>query len=273
MLFFLLFAVSTQAQNSKEKILQNLLEDLVENTDEQRDYSEYVEDLETLLENPINLNIATVSDLEKIPFLSELQIANLLKYREEVARMYSIYELQIVKGFTPELLENLQYFVFFGEEEKTPVNLKNALRYSRNTLMLRGQRGFGERVGYQKKQESDFANSADFEKWQKRRYLGNAWKYYVRYESQYKDKYRVGIVAEKDAGEEFFSGTQKRGFDHYAGFLQVNDIGILKTAIVGDYSPRFGQGLAVWGGYDLGKSVSFLNVSKRNEGLKKYSST
>ncbi|PID93060.1 MAG: hypothetical protein CSA94_02595, partial [Bacteroidetes bacterium] len=89
----------------------------------------------------------------------------------------------------------------------------------------------------------------------------------------YKDKFAIGFLAEKDAGEEFFKGSQKQGFDHYVGFLQVNNVGILKTAIVGDYLARFGQGLAVWGGYNLGKSASFLQVNKRNEGLKKYTST
>ncbi len=261
------------AQDDKEIIIENIVTGLLENTEDEQDYTDLLEDLYILYENPININTATLSDLEKIPFLSAIQIANLLHYKKEMGTIYSLYELQSINGFSVRLLNKLKYFIVFGEGNAPKVPLKNMLKYSQNEILLRGQQYLGERFGYKEFKQDDFTNENEFEKWENRKYLGSPMKILMRYNSHYKDKVRIGLVAEKDAGEEFFSGSQKQGFDHYAGFVQVNDIGILKTVIAGDYLVRFGQGLAVWGGYDLGKSVSFLNLNKRNQGLKKYTST
>lgn len=263
------------AQEVEEKIIENLIESLAENSEEEEDYTTLIQDLYTLYENPLNINEATAADLEKLPMLSAITITNLLNYRAEVGKIYTIYELNAIQGFTPELVTNLQYFISFDTSKAIGQKLHFAdmLRYSSNSIMLRTQRSFGEQYGYKKLEREDFKSDADYEKWQNRRYLGSPWRQYLRYETHYKNRFKVGLVAEKDPGEELFKGTQKRGFDHYTGFVKINDIGILKTAIVGDYLPQFGQGLATWGAYSIGKSGYFLNVNKRNEGLKKYAST
>lgn len=263
------------AQDVKEEIIENLIENLAENSEEEPDYTTLLQELYALYDAPLDINEAAGNQLEVLPMLSAIDITNLLNYRKQVGKIYTIYELKAVKGFTPEILSNLQHFITFESREKSPkqLRLKDMLRYSSNSLMLRGQRIYGKQYGYSKLKVADFESEADYEKWQNRRYLGSPWRYYVRYETRYRSKLKVGIVAEKDPGEEFFRGTQKRGFDHYTGFVQINDIGILKTAIVGDYTPRFGQGLAVWSGYSMGKSGYFLHVNKTNEGLKKYASS
>ncbi len=271
--FFLLLSYFVSAQDLKQE-MEYIVESLKENVEEEQDYTTLIQDLYALHENPIDINKATAEELEQLPMLSEVQIVNLLNYRKKVGHIYTLFELQSIYGFTPELLHDLQYFIRCGEQKETKrLPFRKMLEYSSNSILLRGQRIIEEQAGYKDLAQESFKDSKAYEKWQKRRYLGNPWRYYFRYETRYKNKFKVGLVAEKDPGEEFFTGTQKRGFDHYTGFVQVNDIGILKTAIVGDYIPRFGQGLATWGGYSMGKSGYFLNVHKRNEGLKKYAST
>lgn len=275
---FILFLVATNTllygQRDRETLVENLIENLIENFEEEQDYTALVQDLYDLYDAPLNLNTATADDFAPFPILSEVAIANFLNYRKEVGQLYSIYELLAIEGFTEEVVEDMQHFITLKEKTKTEkVRFRDMLRYSKSSVMTRGQRILSSQEGYKSKKQTDFNKIEDYKKWNKRRYLGNPWRYYLRYETRYRDKFKVGLVAEKDPGEEFFKGSQKRGFDHYTGFVQVNDIGIVKTIILGDFIANFGQGLVSWGGYSLGKSGYFLNVNKRNEGLKKYAST
>ena len=47
------------------------------------------------------------------------------------------------------------------------------------------------------------------------RYLGSAYRLYSRYRFRYKNNLSIGLTGEKDAGEEFFNGSQS-GFDFYS---------------------------------------------------------
>ncbi len=138
--FLLLNVVFLNAQESKEIVIERCLEQWVSNANEEQDYTDWIQDLEELYEQPIPVNTAMASDFERLPMLSESAIANLLKYRERVGQIYSIYELQAVKGFSPELLSDLQYFLSFDETSKQKIQLKNAMRYGQHSLLLRGRR-------------------------------------------------------------------------------------------------------------------------------------
>lgn len=261
------------AQDVKDEIIERLLENIED--EGEVDYATLIQELYELYENPLNINETTVEELEVLPMLSDIDVINLLNYRENIGKIYTLYELHAIEGFTPEKIQSLAHFITFetAKEENTLRNFKRKLKYASNNIMLRAQRIIEEPYGYKERRQEDFENAKDYENWENKRYLGSPWRYYLRYETHYKDQFKIGLVSEKDPGEAFFSGTQKRGFDHYSGFIQINKIGILKTAIVGDYLPRFGQGLATWGGYNIGKSAYFLNVNKRNEGIYKYASS
>ncbi len=43
----------------------------------------------------------------------------------------------------------------------------------------------------------------------------------------------MGITAEKDAGEPFFKPDYPKGYDHYGFHLIINDIGVVKTVVLG----------------------------------------
>ncbi len=101
-------------------------------------------------------------------------------------------------------------------------------------------------------------------------YLGDPNRYFARYRFQYNNNVSVAISGEKDAGEEFFKGTQKNGFDFYSGHIAIRNIKFIKTLVVGDYQATFGQGLTLWQGFAFGKSASPMNVKRFGVGIKPY---
>ncbi|MDR2937794.1 MAG: hypothetical protein LBU92_02500, partial [Prevotellaceae bacterium] len=76
---------------------------------------------------------------------------------------------------------------------------------------------------------------------------------------------------EKDAGEPFRKKGNSAGFDFYSGHILVNNVGKIRTLVVGDYYAQFGQGIALWQGGGFGKSSDALSVAKRGAGIKAYS--
>ena len=105
------------------------------------------------------------------------------------------------------------------------------------------------------------------------RYLGSSLKLYTRHKYNLGNKIYAGFTAEKDAGEEFFGGSNKQGFDFYSAHLQINRLGKIKTLLIGDYHLRFGQGLTLWSGLSFDKSPYVLNIKKNAQGIVKYTST
>jgi hypothetical protein len=90
---------------------------------------------------------------------------------------------------------------------------------------------------------------------------------YLKYRFNYFNNIKIGITAEKDAGEDFFRGSNPYGFDFYSGYINVNNIGILKNLVVGDYLLQFGQGLTLWNGMSFGKSADAVGIKKSGRGI------
>jgi len=254
-------------ENSPNQVIENLVEEIAANADEDLDYTTLIEDLEYFFVNPINLNTATESEFEKLHFLNELQIKNLVNYRKRRGSFLTIYELQVIDGFSQKDIKQLLPFVSVQiSSKREKLSLKRAFKYGRQQVFLRAERYVEKKAGYLVSAEEIAENPT------KNRYLGNPWKYYARYKFNFQNRLQFGITAEKDNGEEFFTGSQKNGFDYYSAHLQVNDIGIFKKILLGDYQLQLGQGLAFWSGMGVGKSSYVMSVRKKGQGIKKYSS-
>ena len=91
---FCLTGFQLSSQDSIAVLSANLLEDLLENDDEGNyDFFSLYEDLQVYLKNPININKATEEDLQGLQLLSDIQIADILDYRESYGPFISKYEL------------------------------------------------------------------------------------------------------------------------------------------------------------------------------------
>ena len=104
------------------------------------------------------------------------------------------------------------------------------------------------------------------------KYIGDPSKLYMRYKYNFSNKLAYGITAEKDAGEAFFKGNNKAGFDFYSGHIFFRTNTIFKKVAIGDYQLNLGQGLLAWTGFGTGKSSYTMNVKKTSSTIKPYSS-
>ncbi|MBP1676585.1 MAG: hypothetical protein H6Q20_1144 [Bacteroidetes bacterium] len=245
-----------------ERIIADIFEQYTAETEQSIDYESFYNDLMELAQNPIAINTATKEELEKMPFLSALQVENILFYLYKFGQMHSIYELQLVDGLDMTDVRRMLPFVTLGDAaaKENKLNLKNVLKYGKNDVFLRLDRDLEKKTGYE-------TNDAG-----EKPYLGSSLYNSIKYKFRYKDRLALGVTLEKDAGEPFWTKKNK-GYDFYSFHAQINNTGLFKTIVLGDYSASFGQGLVFGSGFSVGKSSYVLNVAQRTTGLKKYSST
>lgn len=250
----------------KDEATEQKIEQLATGTENEMDYSELLQDMDFFLKHPLNLNTATADELSAFIILNDLQISNLLTHIQNNGKLLSVYELQSIDGFDLATIQALLPYVKVSNEGATRFSFRDALAYGNHDLFMRYQRTLEQQQGFRPATEEELAESPNS------RYLGSADKYFLRYRYKFFNKISLGLTAEKDAGEQFFAGAQKYGFDFYSAHLMVNNLGIVKTAVVGDYHVQFGQGLTLWTGMGFGKSSDVVNIKKMAGGLRAFTS-
>ncbi len=259
---FLLFHIALRAQEeTSSRNMEAIIESIAENLEEETDASIIVEDLEKLAESPLNINSASAVELSQLHILNDIQIQKLMDYRNIYGAIYSLYEINIIDGFTPDLLSKMEPFIWFGPEEKEQMPLSETVKYGRHQLLLRSQSTIQQPKGYKPKDDGTIP------------YEGNRARYYTRYRFKAGDLISTGITAEKDPGEAFFSGSNKRGFDFYSAHFSMKINDIVQNVTLGDFVIRSGQGVVLWQGFSTGKSVYTLDIQKTNQGIRPFTST
>ncbi|MFA5587281.1 MAG: helix-hairpin-helix domain-containing protein [Mariniphaga sp.] len=250
------------AQNGgAETQIETIIESIIEQLGEEADAALIIEDIEEFAANPLNINTATREQLSRLHLLDDIQIQKLLEYLKTFGPAITIYELNTIDGFSPELLMKMEPFIRFGEAEKKAQTMGEMLKYGRHELMLRTLGTVQKARGYKEKDDGTT------------HYEGNRLRYYTRYRYQSGENISAGITAEKDPGEAFFAGSNKYGFDFYSAHLSFKVSPVFEKITVGDFVVRSGQGLVLWQGYSFNKSVNTLNISKTNQGVRPYTST
>ncbi|PXY00772.1 hypothetical protein DF185_12770 [Marinifilum breve] len=256
-LFFSYLSIAT-AQNTavEQDLIERIIENIAEQEEENPDYTNLLEEITKLIQNPLNINTANSHELEKLYFLNQNQIEQLIKYREENGAILSIYEIQLIKGFSAELVKNIAPLISTKANPK-PISVKNL----KHQLLIRSEHNFQKEAGYKTANENS-------------KYLGKPWKYYSRYQIQSpKSGIVFGFTAENDKGEPFFKDQNSNGFDFYSAHVQKKSNGFLKRVNLGDFQIKFGQGLSLWSGMG-GKKSSFTTQNARKyQGIRSYKST
>ena len=243
-------------------VIEDIIAEIKSNTDTQHDYTTLFEDLNYYKANPLNINTADRSELAQLHFLNTLQINNFLNYRLKYGKLLTKYELATIEGFTKSDIKTLLPFITIKpDDQNTGYAMKDYLKYGTHELFLRSRLKLEKPDGYTVSGKEEPA------------YPGNRLKYYSRYKFHYKRKLYWGVTMEKDPGEQFFSGGQKYGFDFYSAHFLLNNTGRFKTIAAGDYQLKFGQGLVISSGMNMGKTPNALNIRKNASGLDNYSST
>lgn len=253
-ILILFFSVATLAQDLPpvtEQQLENLTEENIED-------DALLQQLSFFQRHPLNLNTATAEELSQLRLLTGLQIQNLLLHRAYFKRLLHLYELQAVPGFDLLTIQKLLPYIVVGEaqtvSESFVSRLKGGSRYvlSRFSRVLERPRGYAALLPTH--------------------YLGSAFHLQTRAVYQYKNLLYYGIVADKDAGERFFSGAQKGGFDFYSVHFFVRNLGKIKELALGDYALNLGQGLIQWQSMAFGKSADVVMLKRQAPVVQPYRS-
>ena len=263
--------ISLGQKNDQQKfnLIEQRIEMIAENAeDEDIDFTTLFDYLAYIYDHPLNINNPkNEDDLRQIRMLSDIQINNLYDHIDRNGKLISIYELQAVEGWTIYTIKTILPFVTVNVDLYAPsISFKEMVRNSSNELFIRYSRVLEQQEGYAPIDDSTLAASPN------KRYSGSPDKLYTRYRFKFRNNISAGFTAEKDAGEQFFTGNQKNGFDFYSGHLYLSGFGKLKSLAIGDFHAQFGQGLTIWSGLAFGKSADILTVKRNARGLRPYAS-
>lgn len=253
--------VKNYGQNT-DGIIEYIIESVAENLSEDFDYTEMVDRLNYYQKNRINLNKTSVAQLSELVFLNQVQINDILNHVAKNGKFINLLELQSVNSLDLETIKNLLYFADItrptGFED---FSFKNVFSRGTSDLLLRYQRGIEPQKGYNI--PADSKNS---------RYLGTPDRVFTRYRFNYNNNVQLSINVEKDAGEQYWATTGKKGPDFYSGSLYLKDVRAFKKIVIGDFALQFGQGLTMWSGLAFGKGADIFTVAKQDLGLRSYTS-
>jgi hypothetical protein len=254
-----LFCLAAQAQR-REPDLQRLADELLPYQDEDLNYEELYENLVMLLAHPLDINRATAEQLRFLNLLTEAQVQQLLRYRQEYGPLLSLYELQQIEGFDRTTWERISPFVYVrppGSATSLLAAPGNSYAIWRYTRTLQRKDGFTENVSNDQ------------------RFRGSGDAVYFRFRSAVTGQYSLGITAEKDAGEQlrWKPAQQHYGMDFISPHFQLINRGRLKNLIIGHYQAQVGQGLVLGGNFGFGKGGETVTTARRsNLGFMPYTS-
>ncbi|MEM6878666.1 MAG: helix-hairpin-helix domain-containing protein, partial [Bacteroidota bacterium] len=265
---FLLLGLPLLAQveppDANEPVEPNaqFIEDLVANSAGDEGGFELTDDFEALSEfrrRPLNLNTATAEQLSELQLLNELQVSQLITYRERMNGLINFLELQVLPAFDLETIRLLEPFTQVGgslDDLVTPFS--EMLRRGERDLFLRWNRTLEQERGFDINPDTG-----------EPRYLGDQNQFFLRFRQRYSNNLSFGVTAEKDPGEPW----RNSGFDYYSAHFYIHGLNKrFKTIAVGDYTINFGQGLVLNSGFGFGKSALVTNIKRGGRRLRPYAS-
>lgn len=251
--------------NESRDDLQRLSDDLFSSQDIAGNPEDLYENLVQLMASPLDLNKVTEEELRLLHVLNERQIEHFMSYRKTQGEILAIYELQIIPEFDSLTISRLLPFVWV-HDPATIVNaslLRRMFSSGNNYFIARYERTIEKKNGFKPAQ----GNSPLFR--------GSADKLYVRLRSSRAGDYSIGMTGEKDSGEPlaFDPGQHQWGFDFTSFHLRLQDKGVIRNVVVGDFQAQFAQGLLLGGAFGLGKGGETVStVRKANAGFLPYTS-
>lgn len=261
-LFFISLHVRSQVEETTANTVEQQLENNTENNEDvETEDDGYLQQMQQFLKHPVDLNRADVNDLSELRILTPLQVQHLIVYRGLVGKLIDVYELQALPGWDLHTIRKLRPYVTVSLLTDATGSLKSRLKKGEHTLLLRASQVLERSKGYL----LDSSTATNF-------YPGSPQKIMFRYKYNYRNLLQYGMLAEKDAGEQFFKGKQKTGFDFYSFHLFVRKTGIIQSLAIGDFTVNMGQGLVQWQSLAFKKSADVLNIKRESPVLRPYNS-
>lgn len=262
-LFFLLvayfFSALTLNGQNEEPSSTEMLENFFRDNEfaSESDAQQFLEQLESMREHPVDLNRATREDLISMHLLGEVPIENFLAYRSRFGPLLNTYELQAVPGWDLADIRRVLPFVFVG----TGIDQRNVSVWKG---FYKGENEFLQRLGHTQDVGNSYYGDANTVE-------GGPYAVALRYRHNFDNRLRFGFTAESDPGEALFGKSNPQGFDFYSAHLFIQRANRrLKALALGDYSARMGQGLLLQTGFSPGKSAETVSIVRGGKKLNAY---
>jgi hypothetical protein len=217
------------------------MEELLEQATEDAEDSQLLDLLQRLEEDPLEVNDASVEDLQLIPGITPVIARRIVEAREQYGDFKFLSDLQTIEGVDARLYAVMKRYL----RVMPPTPTKLAANYrSRASRDLKERKGFRDGT-----------------------YSGSAWKSYSRFFGNYSPYGAVGFLVEKDAGE-------KRFDDFLSGFVSLKTKNSMLKVVLGDYLVEVAQGMTVWRSLAFSKGLDVIQPAKKSpRGIAPYIST
>ncbi len=259
-IFFVFLFCTARGQDVPSPVVEQQLENLAEAENAEPEDDSYQQQLQQLRKDPLNLNIATDADMQVFRLLTDLQIRNFIQYRQLLGKLLSLYELQAIPGWDVETINRIRPFVMVSGSISIADDFGRRFSDGQHSILMRLSQVIEKSRGF----TPDTAGNT--------KYLGSPQRLLLRYKYQYKNLLQFGVLGEKDAGEQFFKGAQKNGFDFYSLHLFVRNLGVIKRLAIGDFTVNIAQGLLSYQSLAFRKSPDVLNIKRQTEIFRPYNS-
>ena len=249
----LLLVLSLGAGAQEDESLQTYLREVMTAEDvESSTWEDVYDQLCYLAQHPFDLNTATRSQLEELPFLSAQQIEEIVDYLYHYGPMKSKGELLMIRSLDEARRRLLSGVCYVGEAPKKSFpRLREILRDGHHELMATA------RIPFQKKDDT---------------YLGSPLRHWLRYQFNDGDYLKLGLVGSNDAGEPFFADGNRWGYDHYSYYLQLRGLGRLESLCLGHYRVSMGMGLVMNTQTSFGKVALLQTLGRSQTTLRAHAS-
>ena len=258
---FYVFHSGAQVTGSTNGNLEQQLENATaSNADVEVEDDSWLQQMEHFIKDPIDLNAAAEADLKELHILNPLQIQQMISYRKLFGAFISIYELQAVPGWDISLIMKIRPFITVSDHTGVGNLLSARATKGEHSILIRVSQVLERSKGY--RPDSSTTNF----------YPGSPQKIFLRYTYHFKNLLQWGLLAEKDAGEQFFKGKQKQGFDFYSAHIFLQNFGNIRSLALGDFTVDLGQGLIQWQGLAFKKGADVTAIRRDGSILKPYHS-
>ena len=186
--------------------------------------------------NPIDINTNDSARLAEVPFLTDYQIVSVWQYRKNYGNIVSAMELSLVSGFNEVIVARIRPFIYIS-------SYSNVSRKARiyDDMLIRGG------AKYQKEGNKD------------------PHQILTKYKIRYGNLLQAGFTAKYPAFHSPHISTMGLALDKKRNY-------VLSSAVLGDFSARFGQGLVIWNSFSLSPSTP-SSVYRKESKIVPYTST
>lgn len=262
--FLTTILIAQVARESDEKVISDLMERLIETNETVYDFTDLQEQLEQYNKNKLNLNTATLEQLQRLFFLDDAQISAIISHRQRFGNFISLYELQTIVALDDQTIYYLTYFTTVDEIwQQNQTTFIQKIKKGKHEITALYDTDYEPRAGY----------NPTLKEQGKSYYMGNQERYVLRYRFSFSNQLSFGYAAETDQGEPFLWDNTTKGFDfHSIHFYYRPTKTIINTIALGDYQINIGQGLTFASGLAARKSAMVLNVRRSYLPIRPYRS-